>query len=459
MPIRRIKTAGEVVVQFEVIPALAIQLLNKKNMQTKFHIGLLLLFFLSNCDTKESADACKNISFDAGNYTLLKNATLFDGINEDVLNNYSILIKDDVIYDIAPDSIICTPENVKVITLEGRLLSPGLIESHGHQTFNEPWDTTKIKLEKLVFAGITGIRNMAGRVPSYNDWSKKIKAGQVIGPNIYSSSFFAGQEFFNVDGRLQKYRDFGDDPGEEDWMKIVDANLDIPAAVAKAKSSGATGIKLYASLKPAWVRTIILEANKHNLRVWSHAHLQFTETQDIVDSEVNSISHAEMLSHTISQDGEVIKNRAGIDTSRVKLIFEKMIENEIYFDVTLELYYKYYGGDSGSAIFSTQIVKQAIEMGVPIVAGSDSEGFWNEGKIALYDELITLVEKAGMDTRSVLKSATYNPARLLGIEETYGSISKGKKADIVVFNASPLEDIQNISQVYLTLKDGILYQQ
>ena len=75
---------------------------------------------------------------------------LFDGINENLLNNYSVLIKDDIIYDIAPDSIICTPENVKIITLEGRLISPGLIESHGHQTFNEPWDTTKIKLEKLL---------------------------------------------------------------------------------------------------------------------------------------------------------------------------------------------------------------------------------------------------------------------------------------------------------------------
>jgi imidazolonepropionase-like amidohydrolase len=427
-------------------------------MKTKLYIGLLLLFLLSSCDKKNSTDTCNKKTFDAGNYTHLKNATLFDGISEDVLNNYSVLIKDDIICNIAPDSIICTPQNVKVIELEGRLLSPGLIESHGHQTFNEPWDTTKIKLEKLVFAGITGIRNMAGRVPSYNEWAKKIDAGQVIGPNIYSSAFFAGQEFFNVDGRLQKYRDYGDDPGEEDWMKIVDPNLDIPDAVAKAKNSGATGIKLYASLKPAWVRTIISEANKHNLRVWSHAHLQFAETQDIIDMQLNSISHAEMFSHTISPDDEVIKNRASIDTSRVKLIFEKMIENEIYFDVTLELYYKYYGGDSERAIFSTQIVKMAVEMGVPIVAGSDSEGFWNEGKIALYDELITLVEKAGMNSKSVLKSATYNPARLLGIEETYGSISKGKKANIVVFIASPLEDIHNINQIHLTLKDGIVYQ-
>ena len=161
----------------------------------KLYIGILLLFFLSSCDKNKSTDACKKTSFDAGNYTLLKNATIFDGINEDLLNNYSVLIKDDIIYDIAPDSIICTPENVKVIALEGRLLSPGLIESHGHQTFNEPWDTTKIKLEKLVFAGITGIRNMAGRVPSYNEWSNKINAGQVIGPNIYSSAFFAGRGF------------------------------------------------------------------------------------------------------------------------------------------------------------------------------------------------------------------------------------------------------------------------
>jgi imidazolonepropionase-like amidohydrolase len=425
-------------------------------MKNKLYIGLLL-FILFSCKKKYSTDICKETSFEEGTYTLLKNATIFDGVSEDVFNNYSVLIKDDVIYDVAPDSIICAPKSARVIKLEGRLLSPGLIESHGHQIFNEPWDTTKIKLENLVYAGITGIRNMAGRVPSYNEWSEKIDSGQITGPNIYSSAFFAGQEFFNVDGRLQKYRDFGDDPGQVAWMRIVNAELDIPDAVAKAKNSGATGIKLYASLPKAWVQTIISEAKKHNLRVWSHAHLQFTETQDIVGLKVNSISHAEMFGHTISQNNEVVKNRTEIDTVRVKSIFTKMIENEIYFDVTLELYYKYHGRDSPVAIFSKQIVKMAIEMGVPIVVGSDSEGFWNEGKVALYDEFITLVEEAGMSVKTALKSATYNPALLLGIEDEYGSISKGKKADIVVFNLSPLEDIHNINQIHLTIKNGVIY--
>jgi imidazolonepropionase-like amidohydrolase len=432
---------------------------SKATMKPNLYLGLLILLFFSSCDNNYSTDTCKEASFDAGNYTLLKNASLFDGISEEVLKNYSVLIKDDRIYDLAPDSIICLPENVTVIPIEGRLLSPGLIESHGHQTFNEAWDTTKIKLEKLIYAGITGIRNMAGRVPSYKDWSKKMDAGEAIGPNIYSSAFFAGQAFFKVDGRLQKYRDFGDDPGQEDWMKIVDADLDIPAAVAKAKNSGADGIKLYASLPPEWVETIISEAKKHDLRVWSHAHLQLTETQQIVDLQVNSISHAEMFAHTIAPNKEVVKNKAEVDRPRVQAIFTKMIEHEIYFDVTLALYYKYYGKDSDAAIFSTQIVKMATEMGVPLVAGSDSEGFWNEGKIALYDELITLVEEAGMSTTSALKSATYNPARLLGVEEEYGSISKGKKADMVVYHASPLEDIRNISQIHLTVKDGVVYQQ
>ena len=47
---------------------------------------------------------------------------------------------------------------------------------------------------------------------------------------------------------------------------------------------------------------------------------------------------------------------------------------------------------------------------------------------------------------------------MLGIEDDYGSISKGKKADIVVFDANPLEDIHNIKQIYLTMKNGIMYQ-
>ena len=421
-------------------------------------LGVLLLL-LSSYSSKNSKNTCDEGSFAAGNYTLLKNATIFDGMSEEVLTNYSVLIKDDIIYDVAPDSLIRTPKKVKIIALENRLLSPGLIESHGHQTFNEPWETTKIKLKKLVYAGVTGIRNMAGRVPSYNEWSKEIAEGKIIGPNIYSSVFFAGKEFFSKDGRLQKYRDFGDNPGQEDWMKIIDADTDISEAVVKAKSSGATGIKLYAYLKPEWVSAIVAEAQKQNLRVWSHAHLQLMESMDIVSLKLNSVSHATMLSLTISKDNKVIKNRTGIDSSRVKIIFEKMIENEIYFDVTLALYYRKGEKYSDNAKKASNIVKMASEMGVPIVAGSDSNGFWNKGKIALYDELIALVEEGGMTTYSALKSATYNPVRLLGIDGEYGSISTGKKADIVVYDASPLENIHNINQIHLTLKDGIVYKQ
>lgn len=426
-------------------------------MKNTLYLGLLL-FFIASCSNENSKNTCSEDSFAEGNYTLLKNATVFSGINETVLHDYSVLVKDDIIIDVAPDSVICAPESASVIALDGRLISPGLIESHGHQTYNEPWDTTKIKLGKLVYAGVTGIRNMAGSVPTYNEWSDKVATGQIVGPNIYSSAFFAGQEFFNVDARLQKYRDSGYEPGQEDWMKIVNDELDIPDAVLKAKNSGATGIKLYASLKPEWIQAIVTEANKHNLKVWSHAHLQFTETQNIVDLKVNSISHAEMLAHTISEKNEVIKNWKSVDTTRVRSIFNKMIEHGIFFDVTLELYYKYYGSDSDRAKFATQIVKMAIEMGVPIVAGSDSEGFWNEGKIALYDELITLVEEAGMSSQLALKSATYNPARLLGIEGDYGSVAIGKKADLVVYNVSPIEDIRNINQIHLTMKNGVIYQ-
>lgn len=396
-----------------------------------------------------------NIPFQKGKYTLLKNATLFDGFSNRVHSNHSVLIKDDVIYTVAPDSQICIPENAKIITLDGRLISPGLIESHGHQIFNEPWDSTKIKLEKLIYAGVTSIRNMAGRVPSYQEWSEKIKSEKLVGPNIYTSALFAGQEFFDVDVRLQKYRDFGDDPGNENWMQIIDEKTNIPKAVELAKKSGATGIKLYANLRPEWVDEIIKESKKRELRVWGHSHLEYTETIELVDFGINSISHCAYLSKTIDDSDRVIRQYDVIDSARLNAVFESMKSNEVFFDATLK-YFMQFNHPAGER-FCKQVVNMADQKGVSIVTGSDSEGFWDNGNIALYDEIIILVEEANMSPISVLKSATYNPARLLGIEDQYGSVTKGKKADLVVFNNSPLEDIKNISKIYLTVKNGIIY--
>ncbi len=92
----------------------------------------------------------------------------------------------------------------------------------------------------------------------------------------------------------------------------------------------------------------------------------------------------------------------------------------------------------------------AYKAGVNIAYGTDS-GVSKHGTNAR--EAVLMVE-AGMPAKQVLKSATINSAKLLGLENQLGTIESGKFADIIATKASPLQDIQQLMDVTFVMRSG-----
>ena len=100
-------------------------------------------------------------------------------------------------------------------------------------------------------------------------------------------------------------------------------------------------------------------------------------------------------------------------------------------------------------------VRRALELGVPIAAGTDAGGHGHP-KNAL--ELRYLVE-AGLSPMQALRAATQWAARCLGLEREVGTIEKGRLADLVVVNGNPLDDIGVLldpTRVELVYKGGTI---
>ena len=90
--------------------------------------------------------------------------------------------------------------------------------------------------------------------------------------------------------------------------------------------------------------------------------------------------------------------------------------------------------------------------GIPIEAGTDSmAGF------ALHREL-ELDVQAGIPARQVLQNATLNAARIMSLDKELGSIAVGKLADLVLVRGNPADNISDIRNTVLVVKDGVLYQ-
>jgi hypothetical protein len=92
------------------------------------------------------------------------------------------------------------------------------------------------------------------------------------------------------------------------------------------------------------------------------------------------------------------------------------------------------------------------EAGVTINVGSHGE----IPGLAMHWEMWLLAE-GGMSPMAVLRAATINSARTLGVDAQVGSLEPGKLADLIVLDADPLADIRNSNSVRWTMVNGRLY--
>jgi imidazolonepropionase-like amidohydrolase len=104
-------------------------------------------------------------------------------------------------------------------------------------------------------------------------------------------------------------------------------------------------------------------------------------------------------------------------------------------------------------MMQTQKVIGALhQAGIPIVAGSDT-GLLGYG---LYREM-ELYVKAGMTPLEAIQSATIVPARAMNLADDSGTIEPGKRADVILVNGNPLDDISNIRKVARVVTNGRMY--
>jgi imidazolonepropionase-like amidohydrolase len=101
---------------------------------------------------------------------------------------------------------------------------------------------------------------------------------------------------------------------------------------------------------------------------------------------------------------------------------------------------------------SLQLVREAQQAGVPVVAGTDKgvPGFSVQRELELYVE-------GGMTPLEAIQAATIVPARVMKLDKDVGTIEVGKRADLVILAADPLEKIANIRTAKFVVANGRVY--
>ncbi|ADR21514.1 amidohydrolase [Marivirga tractuosa] len=451
-----------------------------KLISTIFY-SIIIVLTLSFCTTKEKT------SIDL----VLLNTTIVDVQNIQLLENQFIAIKGDTIFSTGSMEEIPAYDSKESMDLQGRFAMPGLWDNHVH--FRGGTDLIAENQDLLgLFPkfGVTTVRDAGGDMtPAAMGWAKKINQKELLGPQIFTSG-----------PKLD-----GPKPAWEGSIKIVNLN-DIEMALDSLESINVDYVKIYdGSLSAENFYSIIKATEKRSMKVTGHMPMS-ADFQKAVSLGMDGSEHMYYIMKACSPKADSL-TELGLGYGMMETItetYDKQMANELFAElaekkvfITPTLYIgkvlsniadedhstdtllseigvgiqKTYEGrvesakrakSSGSQMrekvsnLAKEMIRPMFEAGVPILAGSDCgpfNSFVYPGE-ALWGELFSLVE-AGLTPAEALKtSMIYGPA-FFGLENQYGSLEKGKVANIIILKENPLEDIQHLRSLGKVFLKGV----
>lgn len=407
--------------------------------------------------------------------TALVNANLIDGRGNAPLAGQTILIADGEIEAIFPSGDRALPRGARTIDLNGQTVLPGLIEGHAHLTRNPD---AADGLRHMLRAGITTVRDAGGDARVMQRLRSEAAGAPNTMPDLVYSAVLYGPQFLADPRAAGSAR--GLEPGTAPWSRIVTQDTDIAVVVAEAKATGATGLKLYASLGPDLLRRIVEEADRQGMRTWVHSAVFPAAVDHVVAAQPDQIVHmkgfitagAADLPHNYAEGMHEWMaaqdfRAAEADTAQLRSLFASMVDAGTILEPTLladiHLPERFAGLAQPQqrrarpgwlehmADWACELTGVAYRMGVAISAGTDT--FGNQPLLAR--ELSRLVE-CGLSPIDAIRAATYNNALAMGLQDVIGSIEEGKRADLLVIATDPSDDISRITAVRMVFKEGAI---
>jgi len=389
-----------------------------------------------------------------------------------VVSERTIIVEDDLIKDIK-NGFVEVPEGSELIDLRNSTVLPGLFDMHVHlesetskNNYIKPFTLNEadvayeaqVHAKTTLMAGFTSVRDLGGTGVN-TSLRNAINKGLVMGPTVYS----AGKSIATTGGHADPTNGYKADlmghPGPD--QGVINGTAEAREAVRQRYKNGADVIKITAtggvlsvaksSQNPQFfedeLRAIVETANDYGMITAAHAHGD-EGMQRAVKAGIKTIEHGTLMSE---ETMELMKEYDAylVPTITAGKSVAEMAEIEGYYPDLVTPKAKAIGPKLQDTF------EKAYKKGVKIAFGTDA-GVFKHGLNA--KEFGYMVE-VGMPAMEAIQSATLVSAKLLKVDKYYGSIEKGKKADIIAVEKNPLDDISTLENVIFVMKHGNIAKQ
>jgi len=399
-------------------------------------------------------------------------ATVIDVTGKPPIPDATVVTSHGKIVAVGPSKKVKVPADAQRIDVTGKYIIPGLWDMHAHYEQVE-WGPIYLA------AGVTTVRDVGNEYDFITAVRDAVNSGKALGPHMLLAGIVDGDGPYAM------------------GITRVNSPADAEMWVKRYHDSGFQQIKIYSSVTSDNVKAICADAHKVGMTVTGHIPFGMN-AYDGVNDGMDMINHIHYISDLLLPPGfdprkatrkERMEAMASVDVNseagRKAVAFFK--EHGTVIDPTMALTEMMNRAandpaaqmEPGAARVAPELREQLVNgglppdlaplgqkikqrdleiigalhrAGVPIVAGTDQAvpGF------SVYRE-IELYVQAGFTPMEALQAATIVPARAMKVESDSGSIAVGKRADLDVLDANPLDDIHNIRRVRSVVASGILY--
>ncbi|HEY3129691.1 MAG TPA: amidohydrolase family protein [Acidobacteriota bacterium] len=410
----------------------------------------------------------------------IEGAQIWDGTGRVALKDGILIIRGERIYAVGARGAVSIPKGARIIQARGKTVIPGLINAHGHvgmvkglKSSRENYSAENVLSQLKLYAryGVTAVMSLGTDFDPMFHIRGPARAGEPPRATVLT----AGRGFTSKNGYPAVL------PGNAGVPREVDTVEEVRQQIAELARQEVDMVKIwvddhwghYQKIRPELYEAIIAEAHKHSLRVMAHMfYLQ--DAKRLVRAGVDGLAHS-------VRDREVDDELIGLIKERQIFTVPTLVREESMFiyaeppafledpffnrwvtpEVISTLKDPAYGNRvkadpefsryRGQLKMAQKNLKKLWDSGVKVAFGTDSgppgrfQGYFEHREL----ELMT---KAGLTPAQALQAATLNAAQCLHLARDFGTLEKGKRADLILLDGDPLQDIRNtrkINQVWI----------